>query len=146
MSDPQPVDEPVGVIRFRVVGAPQTQGSKTPHARGGKVWVTEAGGRRHADWRSAIADAARDANPGELWAGPVAVSLTFALSRPMSAPKRRRTWPTGARSGDVDKLARTVLDALTSTVLRDDSQVVRLYVDKDFGDPPGVEVAVRMID
>jgi Holliday junction resolvase RusA-like endonuclease len=136
------VASPIG---FRVVGAPVTQGSKVAHSRNGHVWMTEAGGKRHADWRSAVADAARRANPGELWTGPVFVHLIFSLPKPASAPKKRRTWPIGARSGDVDKLARCVLDALTSTVLRDDAQVVTLIVWKGYGDPPGVGVTVTEV-
>lgn len=130
------------MISFAVVGHPETQGSKRAFARGGRAWVVEAGGKAHADWRAAVADAARQANPGELWDGPVSVALYFTLLKPASAPKTRRTWPIAARSGDVDKLARCVLDSVTHTILRDDSQVVSLWVEKDWGDPPGVRVVL----
>lgn len=135
------------MIAFSVVGEPQTQGSKSAVQRGGRAWVIEGGNsekrRKHVDWRTAVADAARDANPGELLAGPVTVLLTFGMTRPASAPKRRRTWPINARSGDADKLARSVLDSLTGTILRDDAQVVRLLVIKDWADPPGVQVTIE---
>jgi crossover junction endodeoxyribonuclease RusA len=139
-------------IRFTVLGNPRTQGSKTAFVtRRGKVALVE--GRRpesrraFADWRAALADEARSwqetsGAPG-LIEGPVAVVLRFSLTRPASHPKRRRTWPTGARSGDVDKLTRAVGDALTGTLIRDDAQVVGLAVVKEWGDPPGVEVEVR---
>jgi Holliday junction resolvase RusA-like endonuclease len=68
------------------------------------------------------------------------------LLKPRSAPKRRRTWPIGARSGDVDKLARSVLDSLTGVLFHDDAQVVHLVVSKDYGDAPGVRVFVADAD
>lgn len=135
------------MIRFTVIGGPQTQGSKRAFARNGRAWVVETGGAKHKSWREAVASEARGAlDGGGLITGPVTLTLTFALPKPASAPKRRRTWPIGAHSGDVDKLARAVLDSLTGTVLRDDSQVVRLVVDKDWGDPPGVTVAVWEVE
>ena len=129
-----------------MVGEPQTQGSKRAFARNGRVWVAEAGGAKHKGWREAVAAEARAAlNGGELLAGPVEIALTFILTKPASAPKTRVTWPIGARSGDVDKLARAVLDSLSGTVVRDDAQVVWLSVEKQYGDPPGVAVEVREV-
>ncbi|MGH9249435.1 MAG: RusA family crossover junction endodeoxyribonuclease, partial [Acidimicrobiales bacterium] len=85
--------------------------------------------------------------------GPVAVALRFTLRRPASAPKRRRTWPIGARSGDIDKLQRAILDALTDVgVWKDDAQVVHVDAGKDYQgadgylDRPGVTITVRLLD
>lgn len=137
-------------IRFDVVGNAVTQGSKVARQAGGRAWVVEGSARKareHANWREAVASAAREWQekhlmPG-LLDGPVLVTLRFRLVKPASAPKTRRTWPIKARSGDVDKLARSILDSLTGTLMRDDSQVIGLCVTKDWGDPPGVEVIVR---
>lgn len=134
------------VLGLRVVGVPVTQGSMT-----GFVVKTKAGGHRAIvqdqkkpklkPWREAVRSDAV-ARLGEDWqaeTGPLCVILRFALPRPASAPVRRRTWPIGARSGDVDKLARAILDALTDAALwRDDSQVIDLRVRKDY---PGLDVA-----
>jgi hypothetical protein len=65
-------------------------------------------------------------------AGPVALRAEFRLPKPASAPKRLRTWPIKARSGDVDKLARACLDALTGVLFADDAQVISLMVTKDW--------------
>jgi Holliday junction resolvase RusA-like endonuclease len=87
--------------------------------------------------------------------GPVAVELAFSFDRPAShgAGRRRgvrvgkaaKTLPacTSHRLGDLDKLARNALDALTNGgVIVDDSHVVRLVAAKEYGGGAGVTVRV----
>ncbi len=132
-------------VGFHVRGLPVTQGNHNAFVRGGHARITDKSGGGLVAWRHAIATEARAAMIGlPCIDGPVSVVAHFYLPKPASAPKRRRTWPIGARSGDADKLARALLDGLTGVVFRDDSQVVHLLVRKDFGDP-GVEVVVRDI-
>ena len=127
-------------LQFRVAGTPSTQGSKRGFAftpKGGgktRAVVVDNNPKTLKPWRDAVRSTATEA-----WGerppiyGPVRVLILFALKKPGAAPKWRRIWPIGARSGDVDKLARAVLDALTDAgVWRDDSQVVRLEVVKDY--------------
>lgn len=129
--------------RIVVHGHAVTQGSMQAFARGGKAFVVQGGSakrrQRLADWRQAVAQAARDAGTEPL-EGPVVLDMKIGLPKPQTAPKRRRTWPVGARSGDVDKLLRAVLDALTGVAWRDDSQVVGVFVMKDYAPRPGVVV------
>ena len=129
------------MLQFRVAGLPSTQGSKT-----GFVVKSKATGKSRAvivdknpktlkPWREAVRATAVEA-AGDGWVpleGPLGIALAVALPRPASAPKTRRTWPIGARSGDVDKLARACLDALTDAgIWGDDAQVVRLVAEKDY--------------
>ena len=136
-------------ITFAVYGLPVTQGNKSAFVtKTGKAVMregrsNEAKGRFDA-WRHAVGDEARRVAGDALLEGPVLVTLTFGLQRPASAPKRRRTWPTAARSGDVDKLARACLDAITGVILVDDAQVIGLAVTKDYG-RPGVQVTVTPV-
>lgn len=146
------------ILDLHVAGVPATQGSKTAIARGGRAWLIDKNPQKLKPWREAVrSDAAQhlESVHGDTWqplTGPVSVRLLFAVPKPASAPKRRRVWPIGARSGDADKLARSVLDSLTDAgVWRDDSQVVHLDVWKDYPGPdvqqfvPGVRITVHRI-
>lgn len=139
------------MLTFRVAGHPVTQGSKRGiPLRNGRVALVESGGQRHKDWRHAVGDAARQAFAGQApMVGPVEVTAAFELQPPKSIPKRRRTWPTGQRSGDLSKLMRCIEDSLTGVVYVDDSQIVRYGdVTKDWAGPagPGVTITVTPID
>jgi crossover junction endodeoxyribonuclease RusA len=138
------------VVTFDVVGTPSTQGSMRAFIAGGKPVVAQGGSaasrKALSSWREAVAAEARAAFAGApLLACPVQVRLNFRLLRPASAPKTTRTWPIKARSGDVDKLARAVLDAITGVLIADDSQVIGLVVSKDWGNPPGCAIALRPV-
>jgi len=142
------------IASFRVLGVPETQGSKTAVMRGGRAHVIEGSNgpkrQRFVDWRQAVRSEGQrwqedQGNPG-LFDGPLIVNLAFGLAKPASAPKTRRTWPIKAQSGDIDKLARCVLDALTGVLFADDSQVVALASAKDFSEQPGLTVLVRTFD
>lgn len=135
------------LVTFTCPGQPTTQGSKRAFVHNGHAQLVETGGDRLRLWRHVLATTARDAAPGQLLDGPVQVHLWFRLPKPASAPKRKRTWPVKARSGDVDKLARAALDAMTGIIFGDDAQVVRLVVEKDWADGrgPGVEVVVQPV-
>lgn len=135
------------MIRLEVIGTPVTQGNKSAFVRGGRAVMVEGKGpgrQKHKDWRAAVAEAARswcgaNGNP-PLITGPVIVRATFGLQKPASAPKRTRTFPIKARSGDVDKLVRSILDSITGVLIADDSQVVATIPVKDWSDPPGVTI------
>lgn len=122
-----------GQLIICVVGRPAAQGSKR-HVGGGRM-IEQS--KHVAPWREAVRAAANDrecrvestgfAMP--LVAGPLDVTITFTLAKPVSAPKRRRTYPD--RSPDLDKLVRSTLDGLTmGGVWRDDAQVVELRARK----------------
>jgi Holliday junction resolvase RusA-like endonuclease len=123
-------------LTFSVEHKPSPKGSLAPKGRiGQRVRLVEqvAGSK---PFRVAVAYAARRAvagRPGYPLVGPVEVHLVFAFDKPASYPKRRRCWPITRGSGDLDKLERNVLDALTDAgVVGDDSQVCRLVADKDY--------------
>lgn len=111
---------------------------------GDKAWLVDGKGKgikRHKDWRSKVADAALAAVPDGfvLYDCPVAVNLRFLQTKPKSKPAWKHWADT---THDVDKLARSVLDSLTKTVIINDSRVVRLSATKQYSDTPGVHVTV----
>jgi crossover junction endodeoxyribonuclease RusA len=135
---------------FVVRGLPVTQGSKiaSVNRHTGKAVMREVNGSALDHWRSAIATEARTSARERLLleplTGAVRVQLHFMLPRPASEPKTRRTWPVRARSGDVDKLARACLDAITHVLIADDSQVVDLHVTKDWATDGLVGVLIKL--
>lgn len=127
-------------IGIRVTGAPVAQGSKVANRFGNGVRDSNAS--RLWPWRDHVAATARDATRyHDTITGPVRVWLTFAFDRPTSHHRTGRnahllkdSAPRHATShglGDVDKLTRAVLDALTTAeVWTDDALVVDLRVRK----------------
>jgi crossover junction endodeoxyribonuclease RusA len=143
----RPVNRPSGaaLLDVWVPGRPVAQGSLKVVGRGRVVDDSP----RLRPWRNAVETLARSGWRGRApLAGPVALELAFTLALPKSAPKSWRArprWATPHRrgTGDVDKLARAVLDALGAAgVYADDAQVTRLAAGKAFGAAPGVRVRV----
>ena len=132
------------MIEFTVLGEPKAQGSKRafPIKKGGqftgKVAMTESAGDGLKLWRSRLVEAvSQHAPPDGPWTEAVSVTIDFR----MPAPKKpKHKLPIG-RVGDIDKLARAVLDTLSGIIIADDSQVVRLHVTKVYG-TPGADIAV----
>ena len=135
------------MIRLRAYGLPAPQGSKRAfsHPKTGRPVVVEQNARPVKAWRQAVIDVAVD------WAGacpagqPVHVTVRFLFPRPLAhygTGRNRGTLRPGAPAGpcgrpDLDKLARSTLDALTAAkVWADDGQVVSLILDKTYTDGP----------
>ena len=137
------------MLELFVPGLPVTQGSMRaiPLKNGGAA-LAQGSSNKHRqaleDWRRAIRTAASaQVGPEYPLVGPIAFSATFGLAKPAYKPKRKRSWPISARSGDVDKLLRAVLDALTGVVWLDDSQVTSAVIRKDWSPRPGVLLRVE---
>jgi crossover junction endodeoxyribonuclease RusA len=108
-------------------GTPKPKGS-LKHIGRGRLVEQVAGSSK---WREQIAWAARQQHTGEPLAGATAVQFEVRITPPKSAPKCRVTLPVTRSSGDLDKHARNILDALVDGgVLVDDSQVVELRARK----------------
>lgn len=86
-------------------------------------------------WKIRVLDAWRLIIPkaGFRFEGPLIVSLAFRMPRPKNMVWKTKpmpsTWDT-RQNGDVDNLAKAVLDALNAKAWLDDRQVVRLTIDK----------------
>lgn len=85
-------------------------------------------------WRRDVARAAKRLPPAG-FGQAIGVEVTITLERPKTVT---RTHPTASRGGgDVDKLARTILDALQDAgTFPDDAVVVELTVRKSYPDGP----------
>lgn len=104
-------------------------------------------------WRSEIGARARKAVAGSPpSANPIRIRLVFYIARPKAHYGTGRNehrlkndapaYPTPRSVADIDKLERTVLDALTGIVYLDDSQVVDLAARKVYADhcAPGLQL------
>ncbi len=145
-------------IKFTVHGKPQPAGSKRAFPfikKNGRLGVSVSDANKNAKpWQAVVTAAALDAMNGrELLRGPLSATFNFYVSRPKShfgsgknsgvlkpsAPKYPVTRP------DAIKLCRGAEDALTGIVYRDDSQIVREVIEKNYGQPH-VEITVSQLE
>lgn len=128
-------------IRIVVEGTPKPKGSLRHIGRGRLVEQVKGS----TTWRGLVGYAARQQYTGPAIDSAAAVDFEIRVMPPKSAPKRRITWPVTRSSGDLDKHARNVCDALVDGgVLTDDSRVVDLHGRKRHCLPG--EVAGAVID
>jgi crossover junction endodeoxyribonuclease RusA len=133
---------------FRVFGIAQPQGSARAFMpKGARFPVVTSDNPHVKSWRHLVAAEASRALKGRgvLIEGSVGVSASFFLPRPKALGTKTRPHLTRP---DVDKLARSCLDALTGVVFRDDSQVVQLSVSKHYagvGESPRAEIVITDI-
>lgn len=153
MTTTETSTQPELVLSFSAYGRAVEQGSKvTGISRDGRAFMREAN-RRSRPWRDHVTQSA-----GESWGDAplideacmvevdfvrVRPSSHFTQSGALSASGRRQPYP--STKPDVDKLSRTILDALTGVVLRDDSRVVRLVSNKMWGEQDHVRVKVYVL-
>ena len=120
-------------MRIVVYGAPAPQGSKAFKGMAGGHAILVESSKAVRPWRQDVKAAAIEAmgGAGNGVAGPVRVRMTFTMSKPKSAPKRRKTWPD--RTPDLDKLCRSTFDALKHAgAIEDDARAVWLMAAKVF--------------
>ena len=108
-------------LRINVLGKPAPKGSMKSYGRGRMVNALPT----TKPWGDAIiveAARARDLAGWEMLLGPVSVHCVAIVPRPKSVT---REFPITRSSGDNDKLARNLMDALVSAgIMHDDSQVI----------------------
>lgn len=122
-----------------VPGRPVPQGSKRAiiNNRTHRAVVIESAGERHRTYRGDIREQCEREGLVKV-TKPVAVTLVFRFTRPKShyrtgrnAHLLREDAPIRmAQKPDVDKLVRSVLDALTGVVLVDDALVYKVIAER----------------
>lgn len=141
-------------VSFTVHGRPQQRGSKRPitNKTTGKTIMLDMN-KNSRPWMNAVADAAAEAMNGRpLLDGPLRLSVTFEFKRPASHYGKRKGQPHLKESApmwvtttpDADKLIRSIGDAMTGVVYRDDKQVSSVYAMKIYTDSS--EGAVIFVD
>jgi Holliday junction resolvase RusA-like endonuclease len=134
-----------GKIEFTVYGIPQTKGStKAFFRKGMRFPVITNDNTKNKPWAQTVSAMAQQFRPEALWLGPVRVKLLFRMPIPKSLPKRRPSFMT--KKPDLDKMVRSIKDALKGVIYKDDSQVVGLVSDKVYHEQPGVIITLEQID
>lgn len=132
-------------ITFRVYGIPQTKGStRARHIPGQRYASITNDNKKNKPWATLVSYEARLAKgPGDPLDGPVLLRLRFFMRPPKALPKRRDSF--AIKRPDLDKMIRSIKDALSSILYRDDSQVVMLVVTKEYALQPGVEIRCQEV-
>lgn len=141
-------------LSFTVPGVAQPAGSKRAYpfrrkdGRLGAQVVDD--NRKSKPWKATVAECALAARTSpELLDGALAVSFAVYLPRPKSHFGKRGLRPSAPAfptvKPDVLKLARAIEDALTGIVWRDDAQIVKEVLSKEYGEPARVEIEVRVL-
>jgi len=136
-------------VRISVRGVPAPKGSTKSYIykskATGKLGVaTTADNPKTEPWQRSVQTQIALKWEGPAWEGPIEVTLNFALLRPASVSAKKRPWP--CVQPDLDKLERTILDALVRAgAIRDDGQVCRVIKEKRYATTPGVEIELRRL-
>lgn len=138
------------ILELRINGIAQQMGSKRAFIpRGWTRPVITDSNRNLKSWQQLVAQAAHEAiealpaTERTLLVDAVTLTVAFALPRPKALGQRSKPHVT---SPDLDKLVRSVGDALTGIAYRDDSQIVDLRATKMYaapGDVPHIDVRVE---
>ncbi len=133
------------MIEFEVFGVPIPKGSmKAFNLPGMKHPVVTADNKKTKPWAQQITYTAMEFRQNPLWSGPIYLLAEFQMPKPKSLSKRRFSYPT--RKPDMDKLLRTLKDALKGIFYYDDAQVVRVVMLKRYADVPSVIVGIRPLN
>lgn len=143
--------ERLPVVRFNVTTGvdekgqplnPATKGSGRALVFGGRAVVFNDNPKNKA-WAQRVAWIAKAHRPADApWVGAVEIALAFRMRKPKSLPKDRNL-PTV--KPDLDKMIRSVKDALTGVLYVDDAQIVQLTASKSYSDTPGVEITLTSL-
>ncbi len=146
----------MNTLQINVTGTPAPQGSKRAFVVKNRAVVVDDNKPTLRSWRQDVRAAALEAIYATTWAtldGPITILVTFYLPRPRghygTGTNAHRIKPSApqfpAVKPDIDKLARSTLDALgEAQAWTDDSRVVVLGATKQYADnrPPGAEIQI----
>ena len=134
-------------VRFNVIGVPAPQGSKTRMPNGALVEGSSATGRaKHRTWRQAVAHEAHQQRQllEHCFSGPLVVDVVFRFPMPASRPAAfKRRVAEGEITGwkvtkpDLDKLARSIGDALTEAGLIERDEMIAQWLVSKIEVPAG---------
>lgn len=134
------------MIRFTVYGEPVAQGRPRATNINGHIRMYDP--KKSRDYKDYVRLAAAEHAPGKLIEGPIALYVAVYRPIPKSFSKKKALM---AEHGmirpvtkpDVDNYLKTIKDALKNVVWKDDSQVVRVLIDKYYSEKPRIEIVIE---
>ena len=124
------------MINFTVDGAAVPK--QRPRISGRQAYTP----KRTKDYEGRVLQAFRSSYPAFGKDTPVWVCIHIIQAIPKSWSKKKRAraeageiFPLG-RNGDIDNIAKSILDALNGFAYEDDCQVTRLMISKEYGTEP----------
>jgi Holliday junction resolvase RusA-like endonuclease len=138
---------------FFAPGIPKPAGSKTsfPHSKTGRMVTLDSSGAAGKNWRQTVQVFAKETWEGPPLECPIITEMRFVMPRPKSHYRTGKyagelradapTWHT--KKPDKTKLERSVEDALTGIIWKDDCQIYSGRQSKAYGSMPGVMVEVH---
>jgi Holliday junction resolvase RusA-like endonuclease len=130
-------------MSFTVLGRAEPQGSIRAFMVKGRPRLTSDNAKMKP-WRQQVGMTAL-AERGNFFAGrnqAVRLIVSFYLKPPVKLPKGR-TAPTA--KPDIDKLLRSVGDALTGILFADDCQLCQVFAHKIYGVPEMTKITVELM-
>ena len=124
------------MIHFFVPGKPRSTQTGSVVRAGGRAIPL----RRNAPWSAYFGLVARQHAPARPMTGALRCTMRFWFRR----PKRRAGYPTSRP--DAENLPKGLLDAVNGVLWEDDSQIIKLEIEKVYAPAdgqPGVEVFVE---
>lgn len=140
------------VIQFRVYGIPKTKGSTKGfpiRKKNGNIRVIITNMcKDEKPWALEVGRIARENKRSSLWEGPVRLSLVFYLPKPAYVKKAEARGEIcyADKRPDLDKLTRSVKDAIKGIIYIDDSQVIQSICQKQYDNLPGVLVELCRVN
>ena len=128
----------MNTVLFFVAGKPKALARPRATRRGEHAGIYQ----EKPPWYALVAYRADEARDGAAFDGPVRVRLDFLMPRLKKMPKREKPHVTRP---DIDNLSKLILDAVTPTLIANDTQVVELQAAKRYakvGETPGCAIEI----
>lgn len=136
------------MVHFHIDGEAVAKGRPKFSQMGGFVRTYTP--KKTIDYESRVRATAKAAmGPTDLLETAVGVYLYIRLPIPASYSKKRKEACLSGRekpikkNGDIDNLAKSILDGMNGVIYKDDCQIVSLHVTKVYASGSGVDVLVR---
>jgi len=129
----------VNIIRFSIYGVPVPKG-RPRFYRAGKYIGTYTP-KNTRKWEEFVRFQALQYRPKEVPECAIEMELLFLIPRPKSLPKKVKYH---IKKPDIENLAKSILDALQGIFYRNDSQIYKLSLIKEYStERYGVEITIK---